>query len=309
MLRQGEPFQQRGRARERRPVARRQPGEVAGEPLDAAAASALEQPSSPSGGPHPPRTPVLRIGGALDQAVALESLHEPGDGRRADLLGGGQVADPDRSGEHDDGERGEAWRAEPGPGVLRVQPAEHVDGGGVDPVGEPGIGVANGVRLTGTFWVHSLLSQANYIRVHVNRAITMTTPATNPDTDIRPSAIGQIAITAEDLDRAITFYRDALGLPFLFQAPPGLAFFRCGEVRLMIALPEEPDGERHASILYFRVEDIAAAHRALAARGVRFVDEPHVVHRDGERELWMTFFRDSEANLMALMSEPAATGS
>lgn len=113
--------------------------------------------------------------------------------------------------------------------------------------------------------------------------------------------IGQIALPVKDLERATAFYRDMLGLPFLFEAP-GMAFFDCGGVRLMLSLPE---GERSggASILYFRVDDMTAAYQALLERGVEFHGEPHVVHRTEDHELRMASFVDPEGHVMALMSE------
>jgi methylmalonyl-CoA/ethylmalonyl-CoA epimerase len=112
--------------------------------------------------------------------------------------------------------------------------------------------------------------------------------------------IGQIAINVHDLDRAIAFYRDALGLPFLFAAPPQLAFFDVGGVWLMLSPPDRPELDHPASLLYFDVDDIDASNRAMRARGVRFRDEPHVVHRDGGRTLWLATFEDSEGNLFSL---------
>src|SRR5437588_2852112 len=99
--------------------------------------------------------------------------------------------------------------------------------------------------------------------------------------------IGQITLTISDLDKAVGFYRDSLGLRHLFSAPPGLAFFACGNVRLMLSRPEKPEGERFSAALYFKVADIAAAHQALAARGVVFEAEPHLVARMPDHELWM----------------------
>jgi catechol 2,3-dioxygenase-like lactoylglutathione lyase family enzyme len=118
------------------------------------------------------------------------------------------------------------------------------------------------------------------------------------------SGIGQIAITVHNLDRATAFYRDKLGLRLLFTAGK-LAFFDCGGVRLMLDVPEKPEFDHPSSILYFKVPDIAAAHSAMGASGVRFEDEPHVLARMADHDLWMTFFRDSEQNLLALMSEVA----
>ena len=106
-----------------------------------------------------------------------------------------------------------------------------------------------------------------------------------------------------DLRRAVGFYRDTLGMRFLFEAPPALAFFDCAGVRLMLSPPETPELERHSSILYFRVTELHAAYEALKARGVVFDDAPHLVHKAPDHELWMCFFRDTEQNSFALMSE------
>ena len=115
------------------------------------------------------------------------------------------------------------------------------------------------------------------------------------------SGIAQIAICVKDLERATNFYRDSLGLTFLFQAPPGLSFFQCGAVRLMLAKPETPELDHPSSILYFNVSDIEIAHRTMLDRGVAFVGTPHVVHRGPGFELWLADFHDSEGNLLALM--------
>ena len=116
------------------------------------------------------------------------------------------------------------------------------------------------------------------------------------------SRIGQIAINVHDLNRATAFYRDTLGLRLLFTAGK-LAFFDCGGVRLMLDTPEKSEFDHPSSILYFAVPDIKAAYQQMVASGVRFEDEPHVIARMPDHDLWMTFFRDSEQNLLALMSE------
>jgi len=115
-------------------------------------------------------------------------------------------------------------------------------------------------------------------------------------------SIGQIAVTTHDLPRSVAFYRESLGLEYLFEAGP-LAFFRCGDVRIMLAVPENEEVDHPSSIVYFRVADIAAAREELAARGVPFDDEPHLIARMPDHELWMTFFRDPDRNLLGLMSE------
>lgn len=115
-------------------------------------------------------------------------------------------------------------------------------------------------------------------------------------------SIGQIAISTHDLPRAVAFYRDALGLEYLFEAGP-LAFLRCGDVRLMLAVPENEEVDHPSSIIYFRVRDIQAARAELSDRGVPFDDEPHLIARMPDHELWMTFFRDPDRNVLGLMSE------
>jgi predicted enzyme related to lactoylglutathione lyase len=119
--------------------------------------------------------------------------------------------------------------------------------------------------------------------------------------------IGQIAIPVTDVDRAIAFYRDTLGLTFLFRAGENLAFFDCGGVRLLLDRPEEPHFAAHSSVIYFTVSDIATAFEEVRAAGAKTVREPHVIARLAEREVWMAFFHDPDENLLALMSEvPAA---
>lgn len=121
--------------------------------------------------------------------------------------------------------------------------------------------------------------------------------------------IGQIALTVQDLDRATAFYRDTLGLKYLFTAPPGMAFFDCGGVRLMLARPEGPETDHAASIIYYRVGDIQATHARLADRGVKVLSAPHRVARLPDHDLWLADYRDSEGNTFALMHEvrpPAA---
>lgn len=116
------------------------------------------------------------------------------------------------------------------------------------------------------------------------------------------SGIGQIAITVHDVKKATAFYGDALGMKLLFEVP-NMAFFDCGGIRLMLSLPDKPEFDHPCSILYFRVPDIQAACEHLRGRGVHFEDAPHLVARMPDHELWMTFFRDCENNLLALMSE------
>ena len=119
------------------------------------------------------------------------------------------------------------------------------------------------------------------------------------------SRIGQVSVNVHDVGRAVAFYKDVLGMKLLFEVP-GMAFFDCGGVRLMLSLPESPRFDHPGSVLYYKVEDIRAVHRALAGRGVVFEGEPHLIARMPDHELWMGFFKDTEDNTLALMSEVRA---
>jgi predicted enzyme related to lactoylglutathione lyase len=123
---------------------------------------------------------------------------------------------------------------------------------------------------------------------------------TNGFTGLRK--IGQIYMRAVDLGRATAFYRDVLSVPFLFDVPR-MAFFDLAGVRLMLGEPEGDAFDHPGSILYFDVPDLHAAHEELVRRGVQFDSSPHLIADLGERELWMAFFKDSEGNQLALMSE------
>jgi catechol 2,3-dioxygenase-like lactoylglutathione lyase family enzyme len=114
--------------------------------------------------------------------------------------------------------------------------------------------------------------------------------------------LGQVSVNIYDLDRATAFYRDTLELPLLFTAG-NMAFFDCNGVRLMLSHSEKKEFDHPSSVLYFAVPDIKAAHRQMLAASVHFEDEPHLLARMPDHDLWMTFFRDSEQNLLALMSE------
>ncbi len=116
------------------------------------------------------------------------------------------------------------------------------------------------------------------------------------------STIGQIAINARDITRATAFYRDTLGLPFLFSAGT-MSFFDCDGVRLMLGVASAPEYDHPSSILYFKVADITVTYTALSDRGVQFKGTPHLVARMPDHELWMAFFDDTEGNTLALMSE------
>jgi len=117
------------------------------------------------------------------------------------------------------------------------------------------------------------------------------------------SRIGQIFVNVKDFDRAIAFYRDVLGMRFLFQAPPGMAFFDCDGIRLMLGVADRSELDHPASIIYYKVDDIERVYEIFKARGVEFVVPPHLVAPMPTYDLWLADFRDSEGNLLALMSE------
>jgi methylmalonyl-CoA/ethylmalonyl-CoA epimerase len=117
------------------------------------------------------------------------------------------------------------------------------------------------------------------------------------------SRIAQVAVVVHDVERAAAFYGGALGMKELFRFPPKLAFFDCAGTRLMLSLPEKPEFDHPNSVLYFDVPDIQQAYRTLQERGVRFDDEPHFLAKLEKTDLWMTFFRDPENNLLAIQSE------
>ena len=119
------------------------------------------------------------------------------------------------------------------------------------------------------------------------------------------STIGQIAVNAHDLERAVNFYRDQLGMKHLFTVPAQMAFFDCDGLRLMLSLPDKPEFDHASSILYFKVENIQQATQTLTVRGVKFEEQPIFVANMGTYDLWLASFRDSENNLLALMSEVA----
>lgn len=117
------------------------------------------------------------------------------------------------------------------------------------------------------------------------------------------SSIRQIAVAVADLAASRAFYRDQLGMTLLFEAPPGLVFFDCDGLWLMLSAANEQEPARPGSVLYFAVADIHEAHAALSDRGVAFVDEPHKVADLGSHELWMCFFEDPDGTVLALRAE------
>ena len=133
--------------------------------------------------------------------------------------------------------------------------------------------------------------------------MTTSKPASDPAFCL--DRIGQIAVPVRDIDRAVAFYRDTLGMRFLFQAPPGLGFFDLDGVRLMLDAPAY--GRATAAVIYYAVPDLGAAFASLTDRGVAFEAEPHLIAQLPDHELWMAFFHDPDDNVLALMSEVPTT--
>jgi predicted enzyme related to lactoylglutathione lyase len=107
----------------------------------------------------------------------------------------------------------------------------------------------------------------------------------------------------DDFERGITFYRDILGLALLFTAPPQMAFFQCGGVRLLVGVTPAGQKAQRGSAIYFSVKDIQAVHASLSNKGVQFKAPPHIVNRSGKSEVWLAEFVDPDGNQLALMSE------
>jgi methylmalonyl-CoA/ethylmalonyl-CoA epimerase len=121
--------------------------------------------------------------------------------------------------------------------------------------------------------------------------------------DLREARIGQIAVVCQDVARATAFYRDTLGLPFLFAAGPTLSFFQCGGVRLMLSTSEGTGDKTLSSMLYYFVTDIEGTQRDLEAKGVEFLEKPHLIAKLPDHDLWLSAFKDSEGNMLGLMEE------
>jgi len=114
--------------------------------------------------------------------------------------------------------------------------------------------------------------------------------------------VGQIGVPVKDLNRALDFYKEKLGLTLLFNTDR-LAFFKCDELRIMLTLPESEEFSKSSSVIYFQVNNIRDSYEDLLSKEVIFIDEPHVVAKVGQIETWMAFFKDTEENIHALMSE------
>ena len=258
------------------------------EELDAPAASLLEDLATARCRLDEDPPCVFGDGPPPRQAVALQSGHQRGHRRRPDALGSCELADRPRATEDKDGQGARSCRREP-----------HCRVGGADRSHE--------MQRRGMETVSQLpaVRHIDSLPINVDEEGQMTETVSMGLGPLR-----QIAIAATDVERAVAFYRDTLGLPLIASFGP-LAFFDLGGIRLLIEKPP-PGAGIGSSVLYLAVDDIDAARAALVTKGVVFEDEPHLIHRDetgtfgaaGEEE-WMTFFRDSEGNLLALSARRA----
>ena len=121
--------------------------------------------------------------------------------------------------------------------------------------------------------------------------------------NLSDATVGQLLIPVDDFERGVSFYRDTLGLPFLFAAPPQMAFFSCGAIRILVGVVPPGQGTQRGSAIYFRVKDIHGVFASLKAERVQFRADPHIVHRTPQAELWLAEFMDPDGNQLALMSE------
>jgi methylmalonyl-CoA/ethylmalonyl-CoA epimerase len=115
--------------------------------------------------------------------------------------------------------------------------------------------------------------------------------------------IGQIAIAVTEIKSAVDFYQNILELDLLFEAPPGLAFFNCGGVRLMLTTPQGEKSDHHTSTIYYKVDDLERAVSTLKSKGIKFIQEPQLTAKMPDHELWMGFIRDPDNNLIGIMAE------
>jgi methylmalonyl-CoA/ethylmalonyl-CoA epimerase len=127
--------------------------------------------------------------------------------------------------------------------------------------------------------------------------------------NLAKATVAQLLIPVEDFDRGVAFYRDVLGIPFLFAAPPQMAFFDCGGVRLLVGALSPGQTAQRGSAIYFKVADIQAVHTELKGKGVAFRSDPHIAHRAPTYELWLAELHDPDGNQLVLMSEVAIAAS
>ena len=116
--------------------------------------------------------------------------------------------------------------------------------------------------------------------------------------------VGQIAISVQKFEEAVTFYRDVLELPMIFRnEKPPMVFFECNGVRLMVAVPTSEEHNHSSSVIYYRIDDIHAAHQALLDKGISFDQNPHSVGKTQTHDVWMAFFRDPDKNVLAIVQD------
>jgi predicted enzyme related to lactoylglutathione lyase len=123
------------------------------------------------------------------------------------------------------------------------------------------------------------------------------------EANLSNASVAQVLIPVDNLEAGVRFYRDTLGIPYLFAAPPQMAFFACGGVRLLVGVMPSGQKPQRGSAIYFRVPDIHATHALLKGKAVKFAGEPHVVSRSASSELWLAEFVDPDGNQLALLSE------
>lgn len=116
-------------------------------------------------------------------------------------------------------------------------------------------------------------------------------------------SVGQIGVPVHDLEKATTFYRDVLGMEFIFQVPGMMSFFKCGDIRIMLAIPTSAEYDHPSSVIYYRVDDIHETFATLSVQNVPFKQNPHSVGQMGHIDVWMAFFEDVDGNTLAIMSE------
>ncbi len=126
--------------------------------------------------------------------------------------------------------------------------------------------------------------------------------------NLAEATVGQVLIPVDDFDRGVAFYRDVLGLPLLFEAPPQMAFFQCGSVRLLVGVLPPGEPAQRGSAIYFQVPDIHLTFAELESKGVSFRARAHVVHRTETEEMWLSEFTDPDGNQLALMAQAARSG-
>ena len=128
---------------------------------------------------------------------------------------------------------------------------------------------------------------------------------------VRISRIKQIAIPVNDVNEAKRFYSEVLGLRHLFDAPPALSFFDCGGIQLMLSGPaaQGAEGDRQHPVLFYEVADIKTTYSQITSAGAKSITEPHVIARMNGREIWIADLSDGQGNVVALMSDIAATAS